>query len=63
MDTTELILTALVLDRAKALRLDAETPPGSADLNLEDFITPAIKQLMAWHPIVMEAVHQHKTGA
>lgn len=61
MDTNELILTAMVLETAKQLRkaaaddLTVEPPP------LEPYLEPAIKHIMAWHPLVMKAFPQSPT--
>ena len=59
MDANEFILTALVLETAKQLRKEAAGDLTAEPPSLEPYIEPAVKQLKAWHPLVMRAFHNN----
>lgn len=59
MEPIELVLTYLVLEEAKRIRkqeaedLDSTPPP------LTLYLEQAVKELAAWHPLVMEEVRSY----
>jgi hypothetical protein len=61
MEITELLLTAIVLDTAKQLRKESANDLTVEPPSLEPYLEPAVKQLMAWHPLVMQAVLKSST--
>ena len=61
METNELILTAIVLERAIQLRKESAEDLNSEPPPLDPFLAPAIESLRQWHPRVMEALRKSPT--
>lgn len=61
MDANELILTSVVLEHAKILRKEAATDLLADPPPLDPYIAPAVEALMAWHPLVMQAIRKSST--
>jgi hypothetical protein len=61
MDINELILTSIVLEHAKILRKAEATDLSAEPPSLAPYIAPAVEELIAWHPLVMQAVRNNPT--
>lgn len=61
MDTNELILTSIVLKHATMRRKEAATDLSVEPPPLDAYIAPAVDELKAWHPVVMQAVRKSQT--
>ena len=57
MKPSELILTDMILERAKILRKDDNKEDLSIEPpNLQPYVEQAVKELKAWHKVVMKEV-------